>query len=177
MPRCNVRYPNTVSYTHLKNGLAALRNRKPADWLSGNGVKWIIFPFTPITTGSIFSKKKLSIRYFLILFQFLSLQSLSTSLHSKQQKLAQFARIAQFERISPLWNWTSMESALKSMILSPWSFFQNFSRRCVMRKDADPAYFAGIYIAVSYTHLDVYKRQSLQWILHIQWQNNIISSY
>lgn len=66
------------------------------------GVKVNIFPFTPITTGSIFSKKKLSIRYFLILFQFLSLQSLSTSLHSKQQKLAQFALIARFERISPL---------------------------------------------------------------------------
>ena len=51
-------------------------------------MKLIIFPFTPTTTGNIFSKKKLSIRYFLILFQFLSLQSLSTSLHSKATEVS-----------------------------------------------------------------------------------------
>ena len=78
---------------HLQEWAGRFAEQKASGLTVRNGVKLIIFPFTPTTTGNIFSKKKLSIRYFLILFQFLSLQSLSTSLHSKQQKLAQFARI------------------------------------------------------------------------------------
>lgn len=37
--------------------------------------------------------------------------------------------------------------------MSPQSFSANSSGRCTMLKDADPAYFAGVYIVCGYTDL------------------------
>ena len=37
--------------------------------------------------------------------------------------------------------------------MSPQSFSANSSGRCAMLKDADPAYFAGVYIVCGYTDL------------------------
>ena len=47
---------------HLQEWTSDLLIRKPAALLYASGVSKIIFLFTPITTGSIFSKKKLSVR-------------------------------------------------------------------------------------------------------------------
>ena len=52
----------------FRNGPSYLQIRKPAGLLSDNDVNRIIFHSTPITTGSIFSKKKLSTRSCQILF-------------------------------------------------------------------------------------------------------------
>ena len=43
----------------FRNGPSDLQIRKPAVLLSGNGVNKIIFHSTLITTGNIFSRKKL----------------------------------------------------------------------------------------------------------------------
>jgi len=65
-----------------------------------------------------------------------------------------------------------MESTLRSMILSLRSFLQNSSRRCTMLKDADPAYFAGIYIVCGYTDLR-YGIDSLAAIIERRYHMNL----
>ena len=54
----------------FRNGPSDLQIRKPAALLSGNGANRIIFLSTPITTGNIFSRKKLLIRPCQISFHF-----------------------------------------------------------------------------------------------------------
>ncbi len=54
----------------FRNGPSDLQIRKLAALLSGNGANRIIFLSTPITTGNIFSRKKLLIRPCQISFHF-----------------------------------------------------------------------------------------------------------
>lgn len=57
----------------FRNGPSDLLIRKPAALLYDNGVNRIIFLSTPITTGNIFSKKKLLTRLFRISSRYLFL--------------------------------------------------------------------------------------------------------
>ena len=65
----------------FRNGLSDLLIRKPAALLYASGVSKIIFLFTPITTGNIFSRKKLLTNPCQILFHshFLFSQALDSS--------------------------------------------------------------------------------------------------
>ena len=65
----------------FRNGPSDLQIRKPAALLSGNGANRIIFLSTPITTGNIFSKKKLLSRPCQISFHFHFLFSQTLALH------------------------------------------------------------------------------------------------
>ena len=65
----------------FRNGPSDLQIRKPAVLPFGNGVNRISFHFTPITTGNIFSRKKLLTNPCQILFHshFLFSQALDSS--------------------------------------------------------------------------------------------------
>lgn len=84
----------------FRNGPSDLQIRKPAVLPFGNGVNRISFHFTPITTGNIFSRKKLLTNPCQILFHSHFLFSQALTLRQEQPHLhflpfVQFARFAQ----------------------------------------------------------------------------------
>ena len=91
----------------FRNGPSDLQIRKPVVLLSGNGVNRIVFHFTPITTGNIFSRKKLLTSPCQILFHSHFLFSQALTLRQEQPHLhfLPFVRIARFAQIILLKFW------------------------------------------------------------------------
>ena len=86
----------------FRNRPSDLQIRKPAVLLSDNGVNRIVFHFTPITTGNIFSRKKLLTSPCQILFHSHFLFSQALTLRQEQPHLhfLPFVRIARFAQIT-----------------------------------------------------------------------------
>lgn len=74
----------------FRNGPSDLQIRKPAVLPFGNGVNRISFHFTPITTGNIFSRKKLLTNPCQILFHSHFLFSQALTLRQEQPHLLSF---------------------------------------------------------------------------------------
>lgn len=86
----------------FRNEPSDLQIRKPVGLLSGNGMNRIGFHFTPITTGNIFSRKKLLTSPCQILFHSHFLFSQALTLRQEQPHLhfLPFVRIARFAQIT-----------------------------------------------------------------------------